>query len=242
MEIIKLKAPVVVAPQMNCDAPLHDKLNAYELTSYMNRHSTNLLLGRPGSGKSSLMWAWLKNKKLLNKVYTNVYLFQPSHSRASIRNNIFKNHDESKMFDELTYDNLQEVILRIKASPKKENNVIIFDDQAAYLKNRDTLALFKELIFNRRHIRTSIFFLNQTYYSVPKELRRLFSNIFLFKVSKNEMKNLFDEVVEDDQVKDLMPVISKVVFDKPYQYLFINTDSQKFYKCFDRIKFDFDEE
>ena len=151
MEIIKLKSPTITPPKMCCDAPLHDKLNAYELTSYMNRHSTNLLLGRPGSGKSSLMWSWLKNKKLLNKVYTNVYLFQPSHSRASIRNNIFKNHDESKMFDELTYDNLYEVIQRIKASPKKENNVIIFDDQAAYLKNRDTLALFKELIFNRPH-------------------------------------------------------------------------------------------
>ena len=46
--------------------------------------------------------------------------------------------------------------------------VIIFDDMASYLKNRDTLTLFKELIFNRRHIRTSIFFLNQTFFSVPK--------------------------------------------------------------------------
>jgi len=242
MEIIKLKAPTIVPPQMTCDKPLHEKLNAYELTRYMNRHSTNLLLGRPGSGKSSLMWSFLKNKKLLNGVYHNVYLFQPEHSRASIKNNIFKKHDESKMFDELTYDNLSEVIERIKGTDPKENNVIIFDDMASFLKNKDTLILFKSLIFNRRHIRTSIFFLNQTYYSVPKELRRLFSNIFLFKVSKNEMKNLFDEVVEDDQVKDMMPIISKVVFNKPYQYLFINTDEQKFYKCFDRIKFDFDEE
>jgi len=242
MEIIKLKSPAITPPKMCCDEDLHKKLNDYELTTYLNSHSTNLLLGKPKSGKSSLMWAFLKNKKLLNGVYHNVYLFQPEHSRASIKGNIFKKHDPSKMFDELTYDNLSEVIQRIKATPQKENNVIIFDDMASYLKNRDTLTLFKSLIFNRRHIRTSIFFLNQTYYSVPKELRRLFSNIFLFKVSKNEMKNLFDEVVEDDEVKELMPVISKVVFDKPYQYLFINTDTQKFYKCFDRIKFDFDEE
>jgi len=242
MEIIKLKSPAITPPKMCCDEDLHKKLNDYELTTYLNSHSTNLLLGKPKSGKSSLMWAFLKNKKLLNGVYHNVYLFQPEHSRASIKGNIFKKHDPSKMFDELTYDNLSEVIQRIKATPQKENNVIIFDDMASYLKNRDTLTLFKSLIFNRRHIRTSIFFLNQTYYSVPKELRRLFSNIFLFKVSKNEMKNLFEEVVEDDEVKDIMPILSKVVFDKPYQYLFINTDTQKFYKCFDRIKFDFDEE
>ena len=169
-----------------------------------------------------------------------MYLFQPSHSRASIKNDIFKKHDEDKMFDELTYEDLDDVIDRIKGTEKKENSVIIFDDMSAYLKNKETLRLFKELIFNRRHLRTSIYFLNQTFFSVPKELRRLFSNIFVFKVSRNEMGNLFDEVVEQDNVKQLMPEISKLVYDKPYQYLFINTDQQKFYKGFDRI--DFDEE
>ena len=177
---------------------------------------------------------------MLNKVFDHVYLFQPSHSRASIKNDIFKKHDEDKMFDELTYEDLDDVIDRIKGTEKKENSVIIFDDMSAYLKNKETLRLFKELIFNRRHLRTSIYFLNQTFFSVPKELRRLFSNIFVFKVSRNEMGNLFDEVVEQDNVKQLMPEISKLVYDKPYQYLFINTDQQKFYKGFDRI--DFDEE
>jgi len=30
------------------------------------------------------------------------------------------------------------------------------------------------------------------------------------------------------------------VYDKPFSYLFINTDSQKFYKQFDRIDFNED--
>ena len=240
MNIIKLKKPELKPPEMKCDRPLHPKLNNYELTSYLNCHSTNLLLGKPRSGKSSLMWAFLANKKLLNRVYHNIYLFQPSHSRASIKNDIFKKHPKDKKFDELTTENLQEVLERIKGSPPDENNVIIFDDMASYLKNKETLQLFKELIFNRRHIRTSIFFLNQTFFSVPKELRRLFSNIFVFKVSKNELKNLFDEVVEDEFVKSMMPNISKLVYDKPFSYLFINTDNQKFYKQFDRIDFNED--
>ena len=222
---------------MICDKPLHNKLDNYELTSYLNSHSTNLLLGKPKSGKSSLLWSMLKDKRMLNKVFDNVYLFQPSHSRASIKNNIFKKHPKDKMFEELNYEDLDEVMDRIRGTDPNENNVIIFDDQSAYLKNKETLRLFKELIFNRRHLRTSIYFLNQTFFSVPKELRRLFSNIFVFKVSRNEMKNLFEEVVEQDHVKELMPQISKLVFDKPYQYLFINTDNQKFYKGFDRIDF-----
>ena len=62
MNIVKLKQPVITPPGMKCDAPLHPKLNNYELTSYLNHHSTNLLLGKPKSGKSSLMWSMLKNK------------------------------------------------------------------------------------------------------------------------------------------------------------------------------------
>ena len=237
MEIIKLKKPNLPPTKMICDGGLHAKLEQYELTKYLNQHSTNLLLGKPRSGKSSLMWSMLKSKKMLNKVYNNVYLFQPSHSRASIKNNIFKKHDKEKMFDELTYQDLYSVVEAIKATDKDENNVIIFDDQSAYLKNKDTLQLFKELIFNRRHLRTSIFFLNQTFMSVPKELRRLFSNVFLFKVGQNELTNVFNELVEEDNVRKLQSVIAKRVFDKQYNYLFINTDNQDFFKGFDRIKF-----
>jgi hypothetical protein len=237
MNIIKLTQPKIKPPEMLCDTKLHPKLDRYELTSYLNQHSTNLLLGRPKSGKSSLMWAMLADPKLLKRVFHNIYLFQPRHSRASIKNDIFKKHPSDKKFDELTFDNLYNVMERIKGSPPDENNVIIFDDMASYLKNKDTLQLFKELIFNRRHIRTSIYFLNQTFFSVPKDIRRLFSNIFVFKVSKNELKNLFDENVEDEFVKSMMPAISKEVYDKPFSYLFINTDAQKFYKKFDRIDF-----
>jgi hypothetical protein len=68
---------------------------------------------------------------------------------------------------------------------------------------------------------------------VPKELRRLWDNIFVFRVSKDELKNIFDEVVE--QKKELTEDIAKLVFDKPYEYLFINTDSQRLFKGFDEI-------
>ena len=237
MDIIKLKQPKIKPPEMLCDKKLHPKMDNYELTSYLNCHSTNLLVGKPRSGKSSLMWAMMRDKKLLNRVFHNVYLFQPSHSRSSIKNDIFKKHDKNKMFDELTFDNLKDVMERIKGTPPDENNVIIFDDMASYLKSKDTLQLFKELIFNRRHLHTSIYFLNQTFFSMPKEIRRLFSNLFIFKVGKNEMQNIFDEIVEDSYIKTMLPTINKVVYDKPFSYLFINTDTQKFYKKFDRIEF-----
>jgi hypothetical protein len=117
-----------------------------------------------------------------------------------------------------------------------ENSCVIFDDMGAFLKNSDTKRLFKELIYNRRHLHTSVFFLCQSWLSVVKDLRKLFTNIFCFKVSKSEMTNLFNEVVE--QKKDYMMDIMKIVYDKPHQFLFINTDTGRLFKNFDELILD----
>jgi hypothetical protein len=146
---------------------------------------------------------------------------------------IFDALPDDQKFDELTQENLQEVMDRIKNEDSSHNNCIIFDDMTAYLKNKESLKLLKELIFNRRHLHVSIYFLVQTWFSVEKSIRKLFSNIFCFKVSKNELEDIFQEVIE--QKKELIPEISKIVWDKPFQYLFINTDSQRLFKGFDEL-------
>lgn len=219
---------------MVCDGNIHKKLNKYELTKFLNKHSTNLLIGRPGSGKTSLMGSFFDSKEILRHTYENLFLFQPSNSRSSMKDDIFETIPNK--YDELTYDNLMEVLDKIKDEDPKYNNAIIFDDQGAYLKNKDIKKLLKELIFNRRHLRTSIFFLTQTYLSVDREIRKLFSNLFVFKVSKKELELIFDELVEES--KDLVQPISKFVFDVPYNFLFINTDSGRMFKNWDEIILD----
>lgn len=231
--IQKNKAPDLKKCVMVCDTLLHPKLEEYELTKFINSHSTNLLIGKPKSGKTSLLYSFFKSPKLLKKVFHNIYIFQPANSRGSMKDNIFGKLPPEKQFEELTYDNLNSVLESIKAEEPEHNNCIILDDCTASLKNKDTLKLFKELVFNRRHLRTSIYFLVQTWFSVPKDIRRIFSNIFIFRTSKDELENLFSEVVE--RHKDLIPEITHLVYDKPYRYLFINTDSQRLFKCFDEI-------
>ena len=232
--VIENNKPNLEAPIMICDKPLHKKLEKYELTKFLNLHSTNLLIGKPKSGKTSLLYSLFSNKNCLKRVYHNIFLFQPDQSRHSLgKGNIFDTLPDGNKFNELTYENLEEVMNIIKHEDPKYNNAIIFDDMSAFLKNNDTMRLFKELIFNRRHLRTSIYFLVQTWYSTPKEIRRLFSNLFIFKTSKAELQNIASELIELN--KDLIPEISKLVYDKPYQYLFLNTDSQRMFKNFDEI-------
>jgi len=107
------------------------------------------------------------------------------------------------------------------------------------LKNKDTMNMFKELVYNRRHLRTTIFFLVQTFHSVPKELRRLFSNIFLFKSFDDAINLLFDEVVPNIE-EDKRKTTIKLVYDKPYKFLFINTGSNRLFDCWDEILWDHD--
>lgn len=240
--MIKLKineSPNIIPCKMLCDEVLHEKLNNYELTKFMNSHETNLFIGKPKSGKTSLLFSFFKSPKIFRKVFHNIYLFQPSHSRASMKDNLFDKIPDDQKFNELNVENLEFVIDAIKCEDKKYNNCVIFDDMTAYLKNQETLKIFKELIYNRRHLRTSIFFLVQTWYSVHKDIRKLFSNIFIFRISKEEMKNIFEEVIEGkDKYRDN---ICKLVYNKPFKYLFVNIDSQRFFDGFNELIIDEDE-
>jgi len=230
------EAPPLSKCEMVCDGGLHPKLNNYELTSFMNSHETNLLIGRPASGKTSLLYSFFKSPKIFRKVFHNIYLFQPSHSRASMKDNIFSKIPQEQCYEELNYENLNGVMETIKAEDKKYNNCIIFDDMTAYLKNADVKQLLKELIFNRRHLRCSVIFLVQTWYSIEKDIRKLFSNIFCFRVSKQELSTIMDEVVESKA--KYMNDIAKIVFDEPYKYLFINVNTQRLFDGFDELIFD----
>ena len=225
--------PKLTICKMNCDDGLHPKLEMYELTKFLNSHTTTLMIGRPRSGKTSLLYAFFKSNKLMKKTFHIIYIFQPKASRESMKDKIFSELPEDQLYEELTYDNLNEVLNIIKIATPEEHHCIIFDDMTAYLKNKDTLQQLKEMIFNRRHLHLSIFFLVQTWYSVPKEIRKLFNNAFIFKVSKNEMENIFEEIIE--QNRNLIPQISKLVFDKPYQFLFLNVESQRMFKNWDEI-------
>lgn len=227
------ESPIITPCKMLCDEVLHDKLNNYELTTFMNSHETNLFIGKPKSGKTSLLYSFFKSPKLFRKVFHNIYLFQPSHSRASMKDKLFDKIPDDQKFEELNMENLEFVIDSIKVEDKKFNNCIIFDDMTAYLKNHDTLKQFKELIYNRRHLRTSIFFLVQTWYSVPKDIRKLFSNIFIFRVNKDEMKTIFDEVVESKE--QYRNEICKLVYNKPFKYLFIHPNSQRLFDGFNEL-------
>jgi Poxvirus A32 protein len=121
----------------------------------------------------------------------------------------------------------------IKNSDDDESSCIIFDDMGSHLKQSETLMMLKEMMMNKRHLHLSILFLVQTYYSCPKELRKLFNNLFIYKVNQSEMNVIAEETVELD--KKYIPKLLKIVYDKPHTFLFLNIESQRMFKNFDEI-------
>lgn len=232
IQLKKNEKPHLPICRMECDGKLSKKLDKYDMLSNLNCHSTNLFIGRPKSGKSSLIYSLFKGK-LFSNIFHTIFYFSPENSRASMSDNIFDTLPKDQKFNELSYENLSYVVERIQAGEKDEKFCIIYDDMGSYLKNPDTMKLFKQLAMNKRHLHVSQFFLVQTWFSVLKDIRKLFDNIFVFKVSKNELTNIFDEVVEIDKSK--INEISHLVFDKPFEYLMINTEKNKLYKGFDEI-------
>lgn len=220
--------------EMKCDAELDSKLNKYDLTSFLNCHSMTLLIGKPKSGKTSLLHSLFEHAGLLRYCYSKIYLFQPIQSGSSIKDCIFDMLPEDQVYRELNFNNLLEVKNRIEGDAADGvNSCIIFDDMAAELKNKATMQLFKQLTFNRRHLRLSMYFLVQTWFSTPKELRRLWSNIFVFKVSKSEMTNIWSEIIE--HADEFLSPVMKMVYNEPYKFLFINTDSQRIFNGWDEL-------
>lgn len=228
------ESPNLPMIQMNCDDPLHSKLDEFELTKFLNCHSTTLFLGKPKSGKSHLLQSLFRSPKVLRKVFHNIYIFRPSTSKLTVKDDIFSNLPEDQEYSELTAESLVDVMGKITVEAvEKNNSCIIFDDMASELKNKETMQLFKKLIFNRRQYRCSVFFLVQTWHSIPRELRKSFTNMFIFRVGKSELKDIFDEAVELDN-KFLIPV-SNLVYDVPYNFLFVNLDGKRLFKNWNEL-------
>lgn len=220
---------------MSCDKPLHDKLNKYEMTrTCMNKHNTTAILGKPGQGKSSLVYSWFKSKNMLKKCFDTIFYIAPANSMNSMDDNIFSKLPDDQIFNELNGEVLDEIIERAKAREDGDKIAIIIDDMASQLKNGDVQKALKQIAMNKRHLGIyATYILSQTYKSVPFEIRRLYDNIVVFKVSPDEMESLFVETLP--QYKDYSQAIQKMVYNKPHEYLVINTGSGRLFKKFDEI-------
>ena len=217
-----------------CDKSLGDHIQE----PWPNNHHFMCLCGMPGGGKTTLAMSLLTTNgpsRQYRKVFNHILLFMPEHSQSSLKNSPFKNHDPEKIFDELNYENLEEVYARVRSTAEDDQNtLLIIDDMTSDLKNHDILKLFMMLINNRRHLRLSIWILVQSYIAIPLNLRKTISHLCMFKpANKKEYFSLFDELLH--LPKQLAEDVTQWVFKKNHDFLMVNVQTGELYKNHNKL-------
>jgi hypothetical protein len=172
--------------------------------------------------------------KIYNKVFDFVYVIMPTQSRNSLKKNIFEKHTPERLFDELTLENLQKIYDAVEEnSLNKKTSLVLYDDVTSSLKNNDIQFLLKKMSYNRRHLKLVQIFLIQSWIAVPLTIRKLFSNLIIFKPNKIEWEKVVEETIE--QEKDVALGLLDL-YKKPHDYLFINVTNQKIFYNQDEVE------
>lgn len=229
------KSPSLNRPIFSVDNELHSKLNNFDLTKNMNRSNFTLFCSRPGGGKTSMIISFLNSPQLYKKVYHNIFLFMGKNSRDSIRGTFFDTQISPEcIYDDLTKDTLMEVYEKVKTEAEEGyNSLIIFDDIQSKLKVPDIAKQLQHMSANRRHIRLSMWLANQNYNALPKQIRSLLTDMFIFNVSKQELNKINEEQLE---IPDkTFQKITAMCFKEPHSFMYIHTNLAKIYNNWNEI-------
>jgi len=220
---------------MNCDDVISEKLTKYPMIKEaFSTSSFNVIVGRMGSGKTSLLTSLVK--KVFRKCFETIYVFMPSNSRASIENDIYGKHlPPEQLFETLTLENITQVYEELQENSKeKYNSLLIIDDFQVALKDPNILKVLQKIITKMRHLRVTIFLLQQNFQALAKPLRELASNLIIFNLGKSQLEKVFEEVIQLH--KDKYQEIIDISFKDPHDWILINLHkSRSIYRMFDQL-------
>lgn len=237
MHITEIENPLhIIPPKLLCDTLLSDSIPAPlpDKTHFM------AIIGAPGQGKTSTMVSLLTSigsNRAYRGVFENVYFFMPPNSRASLANKLFENHNPEKLYDELTPETLQDCYDKIKHEASEGyNSLIILDDVGSALKRSENERLLKNIVWNRRHLRTSVWSIQQTFTSMPLSIRKSIDHLILYSCkNKKEYYSVFDELIHES--KDTADEITKYIYTNKHNFMFIDS-SGNIYKNFNKLVID----
>lgn len=196
MKILRHIPPILKKPEFKVDNKLSKHLDDDPLLKNMNKSFVCGLIGKGGSGKTTLMTSLLQTKHKLKKVFHKIYVFMPTSSRSSMKNDIFSQLPDDQLFEGVSFENLSEVYERLlESSEEGKLSLLVFDDVQSHLKKKEVETNLLHIISNRRHLRCSLFILAQNYIKIPKQIRQVFTDTFLFNISKTEYNVIFEEII-----------------------------------------------
>ena len=203
-----------------------------------------VLTGSGGSGKTNLLLNLFKNRHCYRGKFNNIYYFCPQSSFLSVIRHPFEKHN--KVYHELTVEiliSIYEQLNDLKEGKDKtdsdsddepEYNCIVIDDFADVLKSKDIISMLNTFIIKARHLRCAFIFTLQSYYYMPKIIRKQVTYITIFK-PKNVAE--FDSIAREllNLNKDDALILYNYIYDQDYSHLDLDTVQNKVYKNFNEL-------
>ena len=184
-------------PKILADRPLG--ITPQEAKVFSPTSFTMLLVGRPGSGKSSRGASLIASKnRLYWKKFHRIHLIVPPSSRASMKLPPMRKHNRT--YDDLTEETLDNIMddtaeLTEDGEDKKKFSLIYLDDFAVALKRPEINRKLQKIVFNHRHFNLSLMVMVQSYRKAPVDLRKCFGYLIIFPVSEMESDVIFEELI-----------------------------------------------
>jgi len=244
--------------------PIKEKMDKYVpgIDPSMNIPYRNgmifLLNGSGGSGKTSLLLNMMKDKKMYKKKYDNIFYICAEASFRSVDKHPFKDHPEDKLFHELTVPILEELYKKMVAMREAEEeevrdeetgeitivkhpskyNLMIIDDFADALKQKDIQKQLNKMLIKARHICCGVIFTLQSFLYFPKGLRRQITNIVVFRPSIEEFAMLSKELVNMND-SDALTLFNYCFAKGSYNHLDIDILESKYYRNWNELELKF---
>ena len=106
-------------------------------------------------------------------------------------------------------------------------SLVIMDDVSSALKDKEVQRYLRIIGKNRRHLKTTVICLLQSYFDMPLAVREQATNLIVFKCNKTQMEKLFREQI--DTAKDKFIDICNYCYKNEHDYMFVNTTSKRIY-------------
>ena len=203
-----------------------------------------VLTGSGGSGKTNLLLNLFKNRYCYRNKFNNIYYFCPQSSFLSVLRHPFEKHN--KVYHELTVEILMSIYEQLNdlkegkdktdsdSDDEPEYNCIVIDDFADVLKSKDIISMLNTFIIKARHLRCAFIFTLQSYYYMPKIIRKQVTYITIFK-PKNVAE--FDSIAREllNLNKDDALKLYNYIYDQDYSHLDLDTVQNKIYKNYNEL-------